>query len=464
MISSRPYQDEILAGVRQHLSSGVRRILIQAPTGAGKTVIAAKIFEGLKNKGNDGLFIVHRRELVKQSIVTFDKFGIPAGAIASGFVPEPRFLCQVCSIDTLRSRLQKLPRRPKLILWDEAHHLASKSWTKVFNYFPDAIHILLTATPERLDGKGLADYADVIVQGPSVRWLIENKFLADYIAYAPSSVDMSGVRKQMGDFSKAESVALVDRPAVIGSAVEEYKKLAYGKRCLGFAVTIEHSHHIVEEYKAAGIAAAHLDGETDMRERDRMLADFVKGDLKYISNVGLFSEGYDCPSLDALQMMRPTASLGMYLQMCGRPLRADGNKVAIILDHVGNIKRHGLPCEERQWGLGGREKRGSKSESDLSVKLCEKCYAAVPVQTRICPYCQAPFEVKEREIIKEDGTLEAIDKEKMRLEKRGETRMARSFEELVELGRSRGYKNPTAWAHFMSKARDEKRAKRGASA
>lgn len=454
----RPYQHDILNEARALMAKGTKRILIQSPTGSGKTVLTAEMLGTAATRGMDSFFIVHRRELVKQSVMTFDRAGLNAGIIAAGFSPDPSRPIQICSIDSLRSRLGKIKRLPRLIVWDEAHHLASASWERVFNQFPDAFHVMVTATPERLDGKGLKGYADVIINGPSVKWLIENKYLADYVAYAPGTVSMAGIKKQMGDFSMSQSAALVDRPTITGSAVAEYKKVAYGKRCIGFAVTIEHSHHIIEQYKAAGIAAAHVDGETPSAVRDQVLKDFASGELKYLSNVGLFGEGFDLPCLDALQMLRPTASLSLYLQMCGRPLRPDGDKVAIILDHVGNIDRHGLPDEERKWSLDGKKGREKNGEKAMPIKICKKCYGAQPSYNRACQYCQEVFEVTSREIEEVEGELSKVDKEKVKLKNRDDQNKARTYEALVELGKRRGYSDPAKWASFIHKSREAKRS------
>jgi DNA repair protein RadD len=453
----RPYQNTLLDETRGHMLRGIKKILIQSPTGSGKTILTASMLMTAASKGMDSFFVVHRRELVKQSCLTFDKVGLSHGIIAAGFAPDINRKVQICSIDSLRSRLSKLNKRPKLIVWDEAHHLASASWAKIFNEFNDAYHILLTATPERLDGKGLKNYADVLLNGPSVRWLIENGYLADYVAYAPNQISMAGIKKQMGDYSKSESAALIDKPSITGSAVKEYMKVGYGKRFIGFAITIEHSHHIVEEYKAAGIPAAHLDGESPSNYRDQVLKDLASGELKYVSNVGLFSEGFDLPSLDGLQMLRPTASLSMYLQMCGRPLRPDGDKVAIILDHVGNIERHGLPCDERKWSLDGKAGRSKNGERVTPVKICKKCYATQPSGNGLCAYCGAVFEIKEREIEQIDGELSKVDKEKMKLAAKKERQTAGTYEDLVKLGYARGYKSPEKWAMIIHKSREAKK-------
>lgn len=455
----RPYQHDIINEVRAHMARGVKRILIRSATGSGKTVLATHMLKSAAEKNIPCFFNVHRRELIKQSASAFNKSDLRYGITSAGFQPEYNELVQLCSIGSLPNRLHKL-RSPGLILWDESHRLASKSWTDLFNKFPKAYHILLTATPERLDGKGLADYADVIVNGPEIKWLIDNKYLADYDYYRPGNIDMTGVKKEMGDYSKAHSVALVDKPAITGCAVAEYKKIAMGKRCLGFAITIEHSNHVVDSYKAAGIPAAHIDGSTPIYLRDQILKDFASGELKYVSNVGLCGEGFDLPSLDGVQMLRPSASLAWYLQVCGRALRADGDKVAFILDHVGNFNRHGMPCQERSWSLDGRAGRKKNGDRAMPVKICDKCYGAQYRGPTHCKYCGHEFTLTQREIEEIEGELSKVDKEKIMLENKKERGMAKTYDDLVKLGYSRGYKNPEKWAGIIHKSREVKRGRK----
>lgn len=456
MLDLYPDQQKIIEDIREHMRRGTKRILLQSPTGSGKTIMASSMLKAAADKGLDCLFIVHRRELIKQSVKAFDKFQVRHGIVSAGFQPDYKQLVQLCSIGSLPRRLNKI-RTPKLILWDEASHCASKSWSTVFKQFPDAYHILLTATPERLDGKGLSDFADVIVSGQSIEWLIQNKRLADYDYYNPGKIDMAGVKKEMGDYSKAHSVALVDKPAITGSVVDEYVKHASGKRCLGFAITIEHSNHIVDQFKARGIPAMHLDGSTPMNIRDRVLKDFESGELKYLCNVGLFGEGFDLPGLDAVSLIRPTASLSWYLQAVGRVLRYVPGKQAIIIDHVGNIDRHGLPCRERKWSLEGKAGRLKNGERLAPVKICKKCYGAQPAGSLVCKYCNEEFEVNPREIEEIPGELTKVDKEKMKLMAKQERGGARTYDDLVKLGYARGYKSPEKWAHIINQAREAKR-------
>lgn len=457
MIQLRDYQNIILEKARSYMRSGINKILIEAPTGAGKTVIASQMLSICSQRNMRAAFMMHRRELVKQSSNTLNKFGINHGIISSGFPEEYNKPVQVCSIQTLARRTDKV--KPfQLIIWDEAHHVAAGTWDKLFKHYPNAFHILLTATPERLDGKGLSDYADVMIDGPKVRWLIENNFLCDYDVYAPSQVSMKGTRIRFGDFAKGDMVEIIDNPTITGDAIKEYLKLAKGKRAVIFCVTVEHSEHVIKQFNEAGIKAVHIDGNTPSAQRDYLLEEFDKGNIDVVSNVALFGEGFDLPSLEVLIMLRPTASISLYRQMCGRVLRTHEDKdKAIILDHVGNVKRHGLPCDDIEWNLNGREKKKRDKDGTAPVKVCTQCFMAQPSQNKTCQSCGFVFTIKEREITEVEGELSKLDKEKLKRKRKQERGSARTLDDLIKLGQQRGYKNPHAWASHVYKARLNKR-------
>jgi len=253
----------------------------------------------------------------------------------------------------------------KVIITGNCHHIASKTWADPFNLFSDSYQIGLTATPERLDGKGLNDYFKVMVKGPDMSWLIDNGYLSKYKVYAPTKPNLKGVKRVMGDYQKTSLNDVMMSPKIIGDTVKEYKKLASGKRAVVFAVSVKHSIAVVDEFKAQGIAALHVDGTTPAAQRDYAIESFAKGNIKILSNVGLFGEGFDLPAIEACILLRPTQSLGLYLQMVGRALRlSKGKEYATILDHTGNIVRHGLPCQKRQWSLTGTPWKERKKEQE----------------------------------------------------------------------------------------------------
>lgn len=455
----RPYQIDLVNKARALMQAGHHSILIQSPTGSGKTALTAHMLHTSAGKGLRSFFIVHRKELIDQSVRAFNLEGLKHGIIAAGFPQNRSAQVQIAGIATLARRLQRY-RAPSLIIWDECHHLGAKTWGDIYRTFPDAYHIGLTATPERLDGQGLGKYFTHMISGPSVTDLTTQGYLSPYKLYAPSHVNLDGVRRQMGDYVRGELSIAIDKPKITGSAVEHYKKHALGKRAIVFAVSIEHSKHIVEEFQKEGFHARHVDGETASEEREAAIKDFSSGTIQVLSNVELFGEGFDVPAMECAILLRPTQSLGLYLQQVGRSLRPHAGKThAIILDHVGNCERFGLPDQIRDWSLEGRDK--SKGEYQASVRICESCFGAQPMGKTSCIFCGAVFSLKPRTVETVVGTLKEIDQTQLalKLKWKREQGMSKGFKELVALGKARGYKRAEAWAMMVLKGRQAKKLK-----
>lgn len=441
----RDYQQDLILKARAQIRAKEHSILMVAPTGAGKTALASHMLGTAASRGNRCWFMVHRRELIVQSSRTFDKVGITHGIVSAGFTADRHAGVQIASVQTLSRRMDSVPP-PDMIVWDECHHIASASWAAIFSMFPDVIHIGLTATPCRLDGRGLGDWFNVMVEGPTTKWLIEHGFLSPYKMFAPTIPDMTGVHMRGGDFIGKEAANKMDRPSITGDAIQHYQRLCDNKRAIVFATSIEHSKNVVEQFRAAGYPAAHLDGSTDRRIRDQTLRDFEAGRIRIVSNVDLFGEGFDVPDIEAVILLRPTQSTGLYLQMVGRGLRTSPGKThAVILDHAGNVFRHGLPDEVREWNLDAKPKTKKEREAAPAVQMCEQCFfSGEPFS--VCPVCGHEKERQTRQIQQVEGTLVELDKVKLQRLRKKEQRDAKSLEELVQLGRSRGYKYPEAWA------------------
>lgn len=454
----RPYQSAMLEEARALLRSGVRRILLQAPTGAGKTVLVATMIGNASRRGKRCFFNVHRQELLDQSSDTFRACDIPHSFIAANAFHDPRVPVQLCSVQTLARRIDRV-RKPDLIVWDEAHHVAAKSWASVAAAYPDAIHVGLTATPQRLDGAGLSDHFDAIVLGPTVQTLIADGYLAPYRYFEPSTIDTSGLHQRAGDYVTAEAEALVDKPTITGSAIAEYRRHCDGQQGVAFCVSIRHSQHVAAEFNAAGVTAAHIDGSMDRAERRQKIDDFRAGRVRVLCNVDLISEGFDLPAMAAAILLRPTQSLSLYLQQVGRALRP-GKPFAFVLDHVGNRLRHGLPDDDREWSLEGRRKRQSATNA-FPVRQCPACYATLRAGASGCP-CGHVFEAQPREVLAVDGELAEVDTAAVR--KRpvydAQRRQSRSVEDLIAYGRTRGMKNPEGWARHVFEARMAKQSGR----
>lgn len=457
----RPYQEKIIEDVRALMRKGVRRILIVAPCGAGKTALTTSMLGTAATKGLHSWFVVHRRELLKQSAEAFKDNEINVGVISSGIYPDKRPLIQVASIHSLKNRFKKYPK-PSLIYWDESQFNGAATWEKLMSENPKAFHIGLTATPCRLDGKGLGKYFDAMVIGPTTRELIDQGYLCDYDIYMPSSINTSNLKVKMGDFDKTGLNDLMSKPSIVGDVIKEYKRIANGKRALLFAHSIEKSQEVVRAFNSVGIKAVHLDGETPQLERDISMRLFEKGEIKIVSNVNLFSEGLNIPNIEVVIMLRPTMSLGLYIQQAGRAMRVSpGKERAIIIDHVGNTRTHGLPCEDREWTLNGVFKSKRGEESTVKVKTCDVCYAVQPPASESCKFCGNVFAKKYREIEEVEGELEQVDVQALRQQKRNtalkEQGSAQTMEQLVALGKQRGYRSPHKWARFIFQSRQAKK-------
>jgi superfamily II DNA or RNA helicase len=441
----RDYQSDIIARTRAAMRAGCRTPLIVAPTGSGKRVLAIFMLDEAAKRGIPSWFINHRRELIRQSSTAMTEMGVKHGIVSAGFEYSPSPLIQVCAVQTLARRLAKL-RPPKLIVWDEVHHLPAQSWAAIYRAVPDAYHIGLSASPQRLDGAGLRDFFSEMIVGPSVKELIAQGYLAPYRLYAPARPTLDGVHAKMGDYVKDELVGAMDKPSVTGDAIVHYQRLAAGKQAMVRAVSIQHSQHITEQFSLAGVRAEHVDGHTEAIERDAIFARFVSRETTVLSQVEIAGEGLDIQGIECAIDLRPTQSLTMALQFWGRALRPAPGKVAILLDHSGNVFRHGLPDEERNWSLDGRPKQERKAaEAAEWVRTCAYCFAAMPTEATECAYCGQPLPVKPRTIKEREGELQEI-KELQRIEARRTQGRAKDMTALIELGRSRGYKNPSYWA------------------
>lgn len=452
----RPYQEDLIERTRQALRRH-RRVLLQAPTGAGKTAITVYMMSRASAQGKRCVFCVHQNELLAQTSRALWEQRLDHGMIASG-KSISRLPVQVASVQTWVRRLDKYDP-PDLIIIDECHRSAASTYQKVLEAYPSARVIGLTATPQRTDGKGLDDTYSEIVHGPSIRQLIDAGYLADYEIYAPpSTLDLSSVKTRMGDYDKKQLETTMDRPTITGDAVATYKKHAYGKRCVVMCVSIRHAEHVRDSYIAAGVPAELIEGSMTNREREAVLDRFRSGETLVIANVQLLIEGVDIPSIEVVQWLRPTQSLIIWMQGNGRGLRpCEGKDRLLILDQVGNWSKHGLPDDDREWSLAGTKKGRRKSaedDPDVNVQQCKHCFHIFRPGISKCPACGQPVEVRKKaEIQVVDGELERIDITKARLERKREQGQARGLRELVQLGVRRGMKNPTGWACHVFAAR-----------
>ena len=451
----RPYQEDLIDKTREALRSN-KSILMTSPTGSGKTAITVHMMASAAAKGMRAFFIVHQNELLTQTSGALWKQKLEHGMIASG-KRLSKLPSQVASVQTLVRQLERHDE-PQLIIIDEAHRSAASTYIKVLEAYPNARVIGLTATPQRTDGKGLNDIFTGLVEGPTIRQLMDAGYLCDYEIFAPPlAIDLSGVKNQMGDYNKKQLNEAVDKPTITGDAVSHYKKHALGKRCVVMCCGIKHADHVAEQYRANGVDAESIDGKMTDKERERLLKRFESGETKVVCNTQLLIEGFDLPAIEVVQWLRPTQSLIIYLQGNGRGLRpAPGKDKLIIFDHVGNCHKHGLPDDDREWSLEGKKKgkRKKDEEPDVNIQQCQACFAIFRPGPDKCPSCGEPIKAKpKQELLVVDGELEKIDLEKERKERRKEQGSARTLKDLIELGVRRGLNRPAQWAAITMASR-----------
>ncbi|MCK5641208.1 MAG: DEAD/DEAH box helicase family protein, partial [Gammaproteobacteria bacterium] len=353
----------------------------------------------------------------------------------------------------LKNRIGTVPRGD-LVIWDEAHHLAAAGWARVHQEWSESHHIGLTATPQRLDGKGLGTWFSALVQGPSTAWLIDNGWLSPYEMYAPYTPDMGGVDTKRGDWDRKQNSRRMDVPKITGCAIEHYLRLARGKRTIAFCCSIEHSKNVAAQFQRAGVMAIHLDGKAKDIDRLAAIEGFRAGQIDVLCVVDLVSEGLDVPELECVILLRPTQSLALYLQQVGRSLRYVLGKTALILDHAGNWK-HGLPDEEREWTLDDRPRRSKKQEQEAgsSVRLCPECMRPSR-PAPVCKFCGFVFPVASRKVKEVEGKLVKVAARRaQKYQRLKEQAAANTLDELVALGIHRGYKFPEKWAAHLFTSR-----------
>lgn len=448
----RPYQTKIIDDVKLAMREGHKSVLVCSPVASGKTTIFSAFTHAAAAKGNRVLLLAHRQELLEQMSETLSRFDVEHTVLSGGGQINGKPKVLVASVQTAHRRdIGSFD----LAISDECHHLcAGNTWHRTLEHANVRYHIGFSASPARLDGKPLGDVFSKIILGPSVRWLIDNGFLAQYKMFSPAGPELGGVKSRMGDFVKSELAAAVNKPSITGSAIAHYMKLAHGKQAIVFCASIEHSKSVAAQFKAAGVNATHLDGETDRLSRKQAMADFASGKINVLCNVDLFGEGLSIDGIQVCVLLRPTQSLVLHTQQVGRALRTHpGKPHAIILDHAGNTLRHGLPCDERQWSLTSRiEPKTNKSKPTLSVKVCPQCFFAMKSGPTSCPNCNFVFPIESRIPEHVDGELKEIDLTERR-QRRQQQGMAQTKEQLVAIAKARGFKRPHAWAHFVWQSR-----------
>jgi DNA repair protein RadD len=410
----RDYQIEVEQGVYREWGAGARNVLAVVPTGGGKTFIFSRIAAA---SSSAVAAIAHRSELVSQMSIAFGREGVRHRVIGPvslsracvglhmdefgrSFI-DPSARVAVASVDTLVRLPANDPWVQQVALWiqDEAHHvLAENKWGKACAMFPNAYGLGVTATPIRADGKGLGRHADglmdAMVLGPGMRDLINRGYLTEYRIFAPpNDLDLSDVStSDSGDYSPPKLKIARRRSTITGDVVKHYLRIAAGKRGVTFDTDIESATETAAAYRSAGVAAEVVSSKTPDALRQQVLRRFRAGDLLQLVNVDLFGEGFDLPAIEVVSMARPTQSYALYCQQFGRACRLmEGKPWALIIDHVGNVMRHGLPDARREWSLDRRERRSRSVQSSdvIPVRTClnVECMGVYERVLSACPYC-----------------------------------------------------------------------------
>lgn len=341
------------------------------------------------------------------------------------------------------------------------HHAVAGQWRNVTDRNPNAFLLGLTATPERLDGKGLGIESggvyEKLVLGPSVKSLIERGYLSQPRVFAPPiNFDDSALRTIAGDYDVKQMSEMLDQPQIIGDCVRHYSKICPNMPAIAFCSTIEHARHTAEQFCNAGFNFKCIDGTMSDFDRRDAIEGLGSGRYDGLTSCNIISEGTDIPVVGCAIFLRKTKSLSLYLQQAGRVLRPySGKEYSIILDHVRNVENHGFPEDERDWSLEGRRKQ-KRDEDEIFIRTCPQCYACYKSSLRACPVCGFGAE----NAIKSQREIEFIDAklvEIQKVQKERERKEANAFNKLLELGKQRGYSNPYAWAKIVLNSRKRKR-------
>jgi DNA repair protein RadD len=412
----RAYQSSALDELRTRIRAGKKRVLLVAPTGAGKTTIAAALIHGAVGMGHSVLFLAHRRELIDQCSERLDGAGVDHGVIMAGHDRQLAGMpVQIASVQTL-ARRPELPSA-RIVIVDEAHHARARTYGAILERFPDATVIGLTATPWRTDGRGLGELFEDLVVAARPRELIEQGHLVPFTGFAYDAPDVSGVEKKGGDFVAKGLELVMGERKLVGNIVEQWQAHARGARTVVFGVNRAHSEGIAERFRAAGIAAEHLDGLTPKLERAAMLARLRAGTTRVVSNVDVLTEGFDLPQLEVCVLARPTQSTGLCLQQVGRVMRpAPGKDLARIHDHAGCLLAHGMPDEDREYALDcDTRASSSKREALAPLRTCRECLRIFDAAEERCPACGYVNETTRKPPREVEGPqVEAIPIEELR--------------------------------------------------
>ena len=441
----RPYQEQAIQEIRQRFAAGQKKVLLHLATGGGKTVIFSRMLIDASVRGNRCGMIVRGKQLVNQASDRLFREHVPHGVLMSNHWNKNYGApIQICSIDTLLAR--SLKPEFKLLVIDEAHLAVTGGFKDLIQCYPDAYVVAVTATP--FTKEPLEHLAESVVNPITTSELIEQGFLVPPRYYAPSKPNLDGVQTRKGDYVVDQ---LEERMGgLTGDIVEHWRELAESRPTICFAVNIRHSESIVAQFNAAGIPAEHVEGNHSETERKNILERLRSGETKVVSNVGVLCTGVDLPFVSCLVMARPTKSYNLFIQQAGRGTRPfDRKSDFILLDHAGNVLRHGFITQEREVVLDGIKKE--KIDGD-QPKTCLQCYT-IYVAGQGCPNgCEPPQKIERNGsdiLLDETGRLEEL------VEMPFGAEVHQYLERQKSIQKRRGYKKRWLWYRMQEKFGDE---------
>lgn len=440
----RDYQQTAIDNVREAFDEGCNAPLLVMPTGAGKTVVFCHVADSAARLGTRAVILVHRRELLRQASNALSKISLDHGVISPKH-PETRHPIQIASVQTLvRRRHWKFD----LIIPDEAHHTPADTWREIIDAQPDVAVFGVTATPVTPRASlGLAHVYDRLIVGPTVQQLINAGHLSPVKFFKPGNVDVSKVPQKFGEFRGDALDELVNRREITGSAIDQYIKHCNGMPAIAFCHSVQHAEAVADDFRAAGYRAASVDCRLDDEERDARIRGLGDGTYNVLASYQLISEGVDIPVVTGCIDLGASKSLVKVMQSWGRCMRPyEGKSHAVVLDHVGNYLRHGLPWFDREWSL---EHGVLKDPEDKGprVRQCRMCYC-VHEWSALCPECGYDYPPEQKQgPTSVDGDLELVSEE----EAKALYAMARrsgKLDDYHKWAKATGKKPGAAWQAF----------------
>lgn len=418
----RQYQAKAVDKLRDCIKKGFKKPIMCLPCGGGKSIIFGQIIQLLVGNGKKVLWVVHRRNLVFQmQKVLKEFFDVDAGVIMAGIESDTDKQVQLCTIQSYRRRLDLDIRvynrffiNADVVMIDEAHRSISKSYRSIIEIYYDKIVIGCTATPARADGRGMGEIYNSLIDIVGIKELTELEYLSPVRYFVPDVIDLDGVKIQMGDYQIKSLDKKTNTKKLIGDIVDNWLRVAENRKTLVFCVNVKHSIAVCEAFNQAGVKADHLDARSSDDEREATFKAMERGDITVLTNVALYQEGLDVPSVSCVVMARPTKSMGLYRQCVGRGLRVEeGKENCIVLDHGNVIQEHGLLEWDVEWTLDGTKRAWSKPQRETVRKLvrCRACGLTFE-GSNTCPDCGTKVKTFGQNIATIDAELEEIKPEK----------------------------------------------------